>query len=341
MKKIDARKLTHKTLEEIRIRAVKQVQAGESPEVVISALGMSRSCIYEWLASFRSGGWDALRAKKIVGRPKKISGKQMAWIYRAITGGDPRQHQFEFALWTRGIVALLIKQKFGIKLSLPSVGRLLKQLGLTCQKPLFKAFQQNKEAVTRWLEKDFPKIKRMAKKVGAKIFFGDEAGIRSDFHAGTTWANKGETPVIEATGQRFSVNMISAVNAKGEMRFMVSETGINAAVFLEFLKRLMRDSDEPIFLIVDGHPTHRAKKVKQYVNETNGKLALFYLPGYSPELNPDEFVWNELKNHVIGRQILTSKDELKSKAVGGLRSIQKRPERVRSYFQAQHTKYAA
>lgn len=341
MKKIDARKLSHETLEEIRIRAVKQVQSGESPEVVIAALGMSRACIYEWLASYRSGGWDALRAKKIAGRPKKITGKQMAWIYRAITGGDPRQHRFEFALWTRGIVAILIKRKFGIQLSLPSVGRLLKQLGLSCQKPLFKAFQQNKDAVARWLKKDFPGIKKLAKKVGAKIFFGDEAGIRSDFHAGTTWANKGETPILETTGQRFSVNMISAVNARGEMRFMVSETGINASVFLEFLKRLIRDSKEPIFLIVDGHPTHRAKKVKKFVNETNGKLALFYLPGYSPELNPDEFVWNELKTQIVGRQILKTKQELKSKALGGLRSIQKRPERVKSYFQAQHTKYAA
>ena len=341
MKKFDARKLSHKTLEEIRIRAVKQVQSGESPEVVIAALGLSRTCIYSWLAAYRSGGWDALKAKNISGRPKLISPKQMAWIYKAVTGGNPRQYCFEFALWTRGLVAELIKKKFGIKLSLTSVGRLLSQLGLTCQKPLFKAFQQNKEAVEYWLEREFPRIKKMAAKIGAKIFFGDEAGIRSDFHAGTTWAPKGKTPVIETTGQRFSVNMISAVNSKGEMRFMVSDTGINGVVFIEFLKRLISDIKEPVFLIVDGHPTHRSKKVKEFVESTKGKLGLFYLPGYSPELNPDEFVWNELKSHIIGRKVVTSKSELKSKAIGGLRSIQRRPEKVKSYFQAKHTSYAA
>lgn len=341
MKKIDARKLSHKTLEEIRIRAVTQVQAGESPEAVIAALGMSRACIYEWLAAYRSGGWDALRAKTISGRPKKITGRQLAWIYKAVAGGDPRQHCFEFALWTRPLIAVLIKKKFGIRLSVTSVGRLLKQLGLTCQKPIFKAYQQNADAVTRWLKKDFPRIKKMANRIGAKIFFGDEAGVRSDFHSGTTWAKKGETPVVKSTGQRFSVNMISAVSNRGDMRFMVCETGINAKVFIAFLKRLLHDIRAPIFLIVDGHPSHRAKIVKKFVQSTNGKLGLFYLPGYSPELNPDEFVWNELKSQIVGRQVSFSKAELKSKTIGGLRSIQKRPHHVRKYFQAEHTKYAA
>jgi len=181
----------------------------------------------------------------------------------------------------------------------------------------------------------------MAKSVGAKIFFGDEAGIRSDFHAGTTWARKGETPVVKATGQRFSVNMISAVSNRGDMRFMVCESGINAKVFIEFLKRLLHDIRSPIFLIVDGHPTHKAKLVKKFVQSTNGRLGLFYLPGYSPELNPDEFVWNDLKSHIVGRQVSFSKAELKSKTIGGLRSIQKRPHHVRKYFQAEYTKYAA
>lgn len=341
MRKNDARKLSHKTLEEIRIRAVKQVQGGQSPEVVIAALGMSRACIYEWLAKYRSGGWDALRARKIAGRPRKVTGRQLAWIYKAVTGGDPRQHCFEFALWTRALVAELIGRKFGIRLSLASVGRLLGQLGLTCQRPMFKAYQQNAEAVKRWLAKDFPRIKKMAAKVGAKIFFGDEAGVRSDFHSGTTWSPKGETPIIEKTGQRFSVNMISAVNNRGEMRFMVSESGINASVFVEFLRRLIGDVKTTVFLIVDGHPAHRAKVVKKFVASTRGRLGLFYLPGYSPELNPDEFVWNELKTHIVGRRVSNSKAELKSTAIGGLRSIQKRPDRVRSYFQAKHTKYAA
>lgn len=341
MKKYDARKLNRRTLEEIRIRAVKQVQSGESPEVVIAALGMSRSCIYDWLASYRSGGWDALKARHVIGRPRLINGKQMAWIYKSISGGNPNQSRLPFALWTRPLIAQMIKDKFGIRLSLASVSRLLNQLGLTCQKPLFKAFQQNREAVEKWLKETFPRIKKLAIKSKAKIFFGDEAGIRSDFHAGTTWAPKGETPTVFSTGQRFRVNMISVVNNRGEMRFMVTESGVTASVFVEFLRRLVDGTKTAIFLIVDGHPTHRSKVVRDFVLSTNGKLGLFFLPGYSPELNPDEFVWNEVKTKIVGRHVVRSKQELKSKAIGGLRQIQKKPMKVISYFQAEHTKYAA
>jgi transposase len=323
------------------VRAVKQVQAGKSPEVVIDALGMSRSCIYEWLSKYRSGGWDALKAKRLNGRPRLLSGQQMAWIYKAVTGGNPQQMRLPFALWTLKLIQEVIAEHLGIKLSKASVWRLLQQLGLSAQKPLFKAFQQNPKKVNKWLRHDFPKIKLMAKKVGARIFFGDEAGVRSDFHAGTTWAPKGETPVVEATGARFSMNMISAISNRGEMRFMVVDGSVNADAFIEFLKRLIIDTDRPVFLIVDGHPTHRSVRVRDFVNATNGKLGLFYLPGYSPELNPDEFVWNDLKNNVVGRKTVSSKEGLKSIIVGGLRSIQKRPEKIRSFFQARHTKYAA
>ena len=159
MQNNDARKLDHKTLEAIRIRAVEQVQSGESPEVVIKALGFSRACIYNWLASYRSGGWHALRAKPLRGRPKKISGRQIKWIYDTVTLKSPMQYKFEFALWTRGMIRTLIKERFGIKLSLPSVGRLLAQLGLTCQKPLMRAFQQNPALVEKWLREEYPQIR--------------------------------------------------------------------------------------------------------------------------------------------------------------------------------------
>lgn len=340
-KKLDGRKVGHAALEEIRMRAVRQVQAGKSPEAVIDALGMSRSCIYEWLSKYRCGGWDGLKAKRLNGRPRLVSGKQMAWIYKVVTGGNPQQMRLPFALWTLKLIQEVIREHLGIKLSKASVWRLLQQLGLSAQKPLFKAFQQNPKKVRKWLRHQFPKIKHMAKKIGARIFFGDEAGVRSDFHAGTTWAPKGETPVVEATGARFSMNMISAVSNRGEMRFMVVEGSVNADVFIEFLKRLVADTDRPVFLIVDGHPTHRSVRARDFVMSTNGKLGLFYLPGYSPELNPDEFVWNDLKNNVVGRKTVSNKEELKSVIVGGLRSIQKRPEKVRSFFQAKHTKYAA
>jgi transposase len=341
MKKLDARKLSHETLEEIRIRAVTQVQNGKSPEEVISALGMTRYCIYNWLAAYRSGGWDALKAKKISGRPKKLTGKQMEMIYKIIVQKNPQQYRFEFALWTLGLVQKMIYLKLEIKLSTASVWRLLKQLGLTCQRPLFKAYQQDAKAVQNWLKSTYPKIKKLAKRVKAEIFFGDEAGIRSDFHAGTTWAPKGETPIVESNGQRFGLNIISAVSPKGEMRFMIIDGTVKAKEFIVFLSRLIVGVKHRVFLIVDGHPTHRSKLVKEYVASTNGKLGLFYLPGYSPELNPDEFVWNDLKNQVVGRKFVSTKDDLKAIVINGMRSLQKKPLKIKAYFQAKHTQYAA
>jgi transposase len=186
MKKLDGRKLSHKTLEEIRIRAVMQVQKGQNPEEIILALGMSRSRIYNWLAAYRSGGWDALKSKKLNGRPKKLTGKQMELIYKIIVQKNPQQYRLEFALWTLKLVKEMIYLKLGIKLGIASVWRLLKQLGLTCQRPLFKAYQQDAKAVKSWLKTTYPKIKALAKRAKAEIFFGDEAGVRSDYHAGTT-----------------------------------------------------------------------------------------------------------------------------------------------------------
>jgi len=315
MPKNDARKLDHKTLEAIRIRAVEQVQAGESPEVVIKALGFSRSCIYTWLARYRSGGWHTLRAIPLNGRPPRITGPQMKWIYNTVTRKNPLQLKFEFALWTRGMIRILIKERFHIDLSLTSVGRLLAQLGLTCQKPLMRAFQQNPSLVEKWLKEEFPAIRTQAKKRGAEIFFADEAVVRSDFHSGKTWAPRGQTPIVRVTGARFGFNLLSAVTAKGQMRFMVMQGKVNAAAFCEFLKRLVYRAERPLFLILDDHPVHRAAKVKQFIESLKDTLQVFFLPPYSPELNPDESVWNELKNNGIGRMSIAGPDDMKGKVV--------------------------
>lgn len=341
MRANDGRRLDHKTLEAIRIRAVQQVQAGENPEVVIKALGFSRGCIYQWLAAYRAGGWDALKAKKLHGRPRKISASQMKWIYDTVTLKSPLQLKFEFALWTRAMIRTVIAEKFGIKLSLPSVGRLLAQLGLTCQRPLVRAFQQNPALVEQWLREEYPGIQALAKREKAEIYFGDEAGVRSDFHAGRTWAPKGKTPVVRSTGARFGMNLISAVTPKGELRFMVVKGKLRAREFIDFLRRLVHGAVRPIFLIVDGHPVHRSAAVKTFVDSLEGKLRLFYLPPYSPELNPDEHVWNDLKNNGVGPAMILGPADLKRKVLGHLRSLQKTPAKIRSFFQAPETQYAA
>jgi len=325
----------------MRIRAVKQVQKGVSPEDITKSLGLSSPTIYNWLASYREGGWDALKAKAIPGRPKKLDGKKLKWIYDTIVQKSPLQFRFEFALWTREMIQVIIFKKFKIRMGLSSISRLLKQLGLSCQRPIFKAWQQNSQQVNNWLKKVFPKIKTRARLEKADIYFADEAGVRSDYHSGTTWAPKGETPVVQATGARFSVNMISAVSPRGDFRFMVVEGGVNSSVFVEFLKRLVIGSKKKIFLIVDGYPAHKSKKAKEFIASLDGQLELFYLPPYSPELNPDELAWNTLKNGIVGRSTVKSKEELKSKVIAGLRKIQKSPDMVKSFFQHEKTKYAA
>lgn len=341
MPKNDARQLDHKTLEQIRIRAIERVQAGESPEVVIRALGFSRACIYNWLAAYRAGGWGALKAKALLGRPKKITGAQMQWLYSTVVGKSPLQFRFEFALWTREMLRILLHERFGLQLSLTSVGRLLAQLGLSCQRPIWRAYQQDTERVRQWREQEYPAIRALAKRVGAEIFFGDEAGVRSDYHAGTTWGKRGETPVVAATGQRYSLNMISAVSARGNLRFMVTRGKVNGPQYLEFLKRLIHNTQRPVFLVVDGHPVHKSRAVKDYVASTSGKLRLFYLPPYSPELNPDEQVWNHVKHHGVGRALLEGADHMKKFVMVRLQRLQKSPWLIRMFFLTPETKYAA
>jgi len=211
----DGRKLDHKTLEVLRIRAVEQVGEGAHPEDVAAALGLHRKTVYGWLAKYREGGKDALTARPVPGRPPKMAGPQLSRLYSLIVGRDPRQMQFEFALWTREMVREVIRREFAVRLSVVSVGRLLRKLGLSPQRPLHRAYQQNPEAVDRWKRQEYPAIRAQAEAEGATIYFADEAGIRSDYHAGTTWSPVGQTPEVRNTGARYSVNMISAVSAKG------------------------------------------------------------------------------------------------------------------------------
>jgi transposase len=189
------------------------------------------------------------------------------------------------------------------------------------------------------LEETWPAIQREAKACGATVYFGDEANMRSDYHKGTTWGLKGQTPVVEKTGQRFSINMLSAISPRGALRFMLTEERVNATVFIAFLKRLLHGAEQPIFLILDGHPVHRSRAVRAFEESTQGKLKIFLLPGYSPDLNPDELVWHYLKRHRLARAMVETKAQLIEQARGVLRSMQKRVELLRSFFRETHVRY--
>jgi transposase len=332
MNEMDGRKLRHEALEEIRIRAVKRVEAGESPEVLIAALGFHRSVIYRWIALYREGGIEALKGRKAAGPAPKLKGQQLRRLYLIITSNNPLQLGFEFALWTRAMIREVIREQFGVRLSDVSVGRLLRKLGLSPQRPLRKAYQRDEAKVEAWCKRAYPEIRKLAKKEGATIYFGDEASVRSDTHRGTTWAPTGETPVIETTGARFSINMVSAVSAQGLLRFMTFAGSMNADRFIEFLKRLIYRATTPTFLVLDGHPVHKSKRVKEFVAGTNGRLRLFILPPYSPHLNPDEWVWNWLKRHKVGKARVVGPDQFRTLIARYLRSLQKLPALVREFF---------
>jgi transposase len=341
MEKMDGRKLRHEVLTELRKRAVARVQSGESPEDVIRTMGFCRACIYNWLAMYRAGGWGALDARRRGGRRRKLKGSMIAWVYRVVVDGDPRQYKFPFALWTRQAIAVLIYRQYKIRLSRNSVGRLLAQLGITPQKPLWRAYQQDPERVRQWIREEYPEIARRAKQVGAEIWFGDESGLRSDYHAGTTWGVKGRTPVVRTTGARYRLNLLSAVNRRGHMRFMIEKSKLNAEVVCGFLERLMEGSLQPIFLILDGHPMHKSGKVAAKVRSYEGRLRLYLLPPYSPELNPSEEVWREVKSHRVGRAGVFSFADMKSEAQSAMHHLAHRPDKIRAFFHSKSTSYAA
>lgn len=341
MRKDDARQLDHKTLEALRIRAVRRVQGGESPEIVSKAIGINRTTIYEWLTKFRKGGFKALESRPTPGPKPKMNHKQLKWVFDVVTQKNPQQMRFEFALWTREMVQKLILDKFKISLGLKSIGKLLAQLGLSCQRPLYVAMQKDESLVRAWVKKIFPKIKQRALAEKADIYFGDAAHIRSDHHSGRTWGIKGKTPIVSSTGSRFGLSLVSAITSKGHMRFMVVEGGVNSKVFIQFLKRLMIGMKRKIFLIVDNGSSHKSKETKKFLASHKDSLEIFYLPPYSPELNPDELVWNHLKTHTTGRSTVSDKVDFKRKVTRSMKSLQKDKTKIRSFFGKDSLKYAA
>jgi len=337
----DGRKLSSSEKEALRKRAVQQIEAGESPEAVADTYGINRRTVYRWLERYYHGGQQGLTTRPKSGRPTKFTADDLRWLSRTIRGSDPREFRFPFALWTRRIVRDLLRRERGVRVSDVTVGRAMRKLGLSPQRPLRRAWQQDPEAVDEWKQKIYPEIERRAKAEGARIYFADEAGLRSDYHAGTTWAPAGETPVVEATGARFGVNMISAVAPTGEMRFRLVEGTVNASVFADFIGRLASDAEgRKVFLIVDGHPSHRSKVVQRKLKALDGLVELFFLPPYSPELNPDELVWSHVKPQV-GRNAVTSKDDLKQRLLSALRSLQKMPAKIMAFFRHPECQYAA
>ena len=342
MEKIDGRKLDHKTNEHLRILAIKRVfERGEKPAVVMRSLGLNRTNFYMWRKQYLKGGLEALKSTKAEGAKPKLTDKQCARVRTWIVGKDPRQFGFDFGLWTRKIVKNLIQSRMGINLSLASVGKLLMRLEITPQKPLRRAYERDPEAVKHWVQTAYPKLRRRARASGASIFFLDEAGFSSEPGLGKTWGEKGRTPVVHTTGQRQKVNAISAVNAKGAFWCAVYTGKLDAEAFVIFLKDFMKGRHGPVYLVVDGHPSHKANKVKEYIQSLRGRLELNFLPPYAPDLNPDEFVWQHAKTNGAAKRPLRKNESLRKRVENDLVEIGKNKKLVRSFFKADSVSYAA
>ena len=341
--KRDGRSFDHQTLEAIRLMAVERVREGEPAADVIASYGFNRTTIYKWIqAALQPGvGVRALRSRPATGRPRSLTPAQERQVFRWINGRDPRQYGLDFGLWTRRVVVELIAKKFGVRLGVTAVGEMLAKLGLTPQKPLQRAYQRDPEAIERWQRETYPALARQAKAQGADILFWDESGFRADTVHGKTWGVRGQTPVVQRPGQRQSFSAASAVSANGAFWFCTFDGALNAELFIELLQQMMKYRRRPVHLVLDSLPAHKKALVRDYVAATDGRLTLHFLPGYAPDLNPDELVWSHVKRTGVARRPLQQGEKLRAKIEEQLAKLQQMPHLVRSFFRAPSVAYIA
>lgn len=337
----DARSLSPEAQEELRRRVVKAVEGGMKQGEAAKAFSVSRQTVNKWMKLYREKGSKGLARRKR-GRPRgsRLAPHQAALTVRMLTDRCPDQLKFPFALWTRQALCNFLEYKFGVRVSVWTAGRYLRRWGFTPQKPLRRAYEQNPREVKRWLNEEYPAIRAKAKKEGAVIHWGDEMGLRSDDQRGRSYGRRGQTPVVPSTGRRFGVNMISTVTNRGELRFMVFSERFTSEVFIAFLRRLLRSSERKVYLIVDRHPVHTSKRVASWIEKNSERIEMFHLPSYSPELNPDELVNNDVKNNAHRKRRPKNRQEMLSNVRSFLRGKQRRPQDVRRYFEEENVRYA-
>lgn len=344
MEKSDARRLPVAALNERRRRAVKLRLKGRTWKEVAEEAELSVNACRSAFAAWEAGGWKAVNVKqrgRKAGSGRRLTKAQERHIRRLIVDKTPDQLKLGFALWNRQAVGLLIEQAYGIRLPVRTVGEYLRRWGYTPQKPIKRAYEQNPSQVKKWLDEAYPQIARRAREEGAEIHWGDETGLSTNDVRGRGYAPKGKTPVVRVTQRRESLGMISTVTNQGKVRWKLFEGAMNADILIDFFKRLIRDAGRKVFLVLDNLRVHHARKVKAWLAEHEAQIEVFYLPSYSPELNPDECLNADLKEGVTKRAPARSKKALKKAAVSHMRKLQKSPERVKSYFAHDPVRYAA
>lgn len=339
----DARRISSAAQEDLRRRAVAAVKSGMTQAAVSTVFGVSAKTVWRWVNAFDRNGNRALQAGRRgrrAGEQKALTPRQETRVRRAVLGKTPDQVALPGLVWTRPQVRDLIRLWYGVSLSLVTIGKYLRSWRLSPQKPIRKAYEQNPQAVARWLEVDYPAIAKRAKKEKAVILWLDQTGLRSDAAVGTTWAPVGKTPVVAKTGKRFGINVMAAISNKGELYFTCYEGSLNGLVFLAYLKRLTAHLNRKIHLIVDGHPAHRRACVRDWLAEHADSIEMHFLPGYSPELNPVEILNRDIKRHTAQANP-ASPAQLTAAATSHLRRRQNQPHAVKAFFRKAEVRYAA
>lgn len=326
--------------EERRKEASRLLREGWKPEQVARIVGRSRSWVFGVQKTVRERGEEALDSKPRPVGPTKLDTARRRELAVLIKDFTPRDFGFDQVLWTRRIIGDLIFQRWGVDVSPPTVGNILREIGFTPQRPVRRAIEQDPERVARWEKEDFPEIRERMEEEGAELYFGDEAGVRGDYHSGTTWAPVGRTPVVRTTGKRTSVSMLSAISLNGDISFEVKTGTVDSQAFIAFCLKLMSDvGNKKVFLIIDNAGYHVSRATSEFVENTGGRLTLFFLPPYSPELNPDELVWKNVKHDQIGRSSIRNGFELRSRAIAALESLRELPEIITGFFRAPRLAY--
>ncbi|MEA1874718.1 MAG: IS630 family transposase [Bacteroidota bacterium] len=344
MEKIDLRKAGIKEKEAIRVRAIMMYKKKIKQNEIALLLGVHKNSIYQWIKLYKEQGKRGLKEVKRgrkKGYGKLLNAQQEKEIQRMIVDKMPDQIKLPYALWTRKAIKDLIKRTYKINIAIRTVGDYLNSWGFTPQKPKKKAYEQNDKSVNKWLQETYPNIVKRAKKENAEIHWGDETGIKNTSQYGRAYAPKGETPVKETMAKRISMNMVSTVTNQGKVRFMTYEGTMNAQRFIVFLKRLIKGSIKKVFLILDNLKVHHSQIVETWVEKNKDKIELFYLPSYSPELNPDEYLNNDLKSGIGLKAIPKNQKQMKSNVKSHMMLLQKNPQRVANYFCHKSIRYAA
>ena len=341
----DIRKVSIEVQEYLRRRTILMRQEGKPFSDIAEFLGVHRNTASDWWHAYQQQGDAALSQKKRgrrVGQARHLSAEQESLIQDFILKHTPLELEIDSALWTRRAVQILIGSQTGKTLPIRTVGEYLNRWGYTPQKPLQRAYEQDPVAVQVWLEHDYPNIQQQAKHSQAQIYWGDQSGLTSRTHRGRGYSPRGQTPQVRLSQDRSArINYIASINNQGKVRFMLYNESFTSAVMIEFLSRLIHGTQKPVFLILDRHPVHRCKAVQNWVKRQKETLQIFFLPSYSPQLNPAEYLNCDVKYGVHSKPPTQNQKQLSNRALSHLRRLQKLPTRVQSYFKQSDIAYAA